>query len=77
MTTQSERESFKFKNNFATMYDTQCEIIHRLIAERLQRGLEKQEGETPADPDTWRLSAEEVYYLARAFKTLHDIRLNK
>jgi hypothetical protein len=77
MATQSERESFKFKNNFASMYDTQCEIIHRLIAERLQRGLEKQGGENPADPDSWRLNAEEVYYLARAFEILHTIRLNK
>ena len=75
MTTQSEQESFKFKNNFASMYDTQCEIIHRHIAERLQRSLEKQ-GENPADPDSWRLTSEEVYYLSRAFEILHDIRMS-
>ena len=75
MTTRSEQSSFRFKNNFASMYDTQCEIIHRLIAERLQRGLEKQGGENPANPDSWRLTAEEVYYLARAFDILHTIRM--
>lgn len=36
--------------------------------------MEKQEGENPADPDSWRISPEEINSLSQAFYTLHKIR---
>ena len=59
---------------FADKYPGQVEHCLRLVLERLQAGLDKRDGVDPGNPDTWRISAEELASLAAAAGHLHTIR---
>ena len=59
---------------FAEKFPGQVEHCLRLVMERLQLGLDKRDGVDPANPDTWRLSSQEILDLANSAKLLNDIR---
>lgn len=61
---------------FSDKYPGQVEHCLRLVLERLQAGLDKRDGVDPGNPDSWRLSAEEIVNLAAAAEHLHSIRLS-
>ena len=48
------------REGFAVKYPGQIEHCLRLVMERLQLGLDKRNGVDPANPDTWRLSTQEL-----------------
>jgi hypothetical protein len=64
----ASREAFGIK------YPGQVEHCLRLIMERLQAGLDKRSGVDIADPDTWRMSTQELRDLADAAHQLNTIR---
>jgi hypothetical protein len=64
----ASREAFGIK------YPGQVEHCLRLIMERLQAGLDKRSGVDIADPDTWRMSTQELRDLADAAHLLNTIR---
>jgi len=59
---------------FGVTYPGQVEHCLRLIMERLQAGLDKRDGVDVADPDTWRMSTQELRDLAHAAHLLDHIR---
>jgi len=59
---------------FAEKFPGQVEHCLRLVMERLQLGLDKRDGVDPSNPDTWRLSSQEILDLANSAKLLNDIR---
>lgn len=59
---------------FKEKFPTQLEHILRLITERLHLCLDKRDGTDPSNPDTWRLSSEEILCLAQAMRSIHEIR---
>ena len=59
---------------FSEKYPGQVEHCLRLVMERLQLGLDKRDGVDPSNPDTWRLSSQEILDLANSAKLLNDIR---
>jgi hypothetical protein len=59
---------------FGVKYPGQVEHCLRLIMERLQAGLDKRDGVDVADPDTWRMSTQELRNLADAAHLLNTIR---
>ena len=59
---------------FKEKFPNQCEHILRLITERLHLCLDKRDGSDPANPDTWRITAEEIVCLAQSMKAIHEIR---
>jgi len=60
---------------FAEKFPGQCEHILRLITERLHLGLDKRDGVSVQNPDTWILTSEEILCLAQAMKAINEIRL--
>jgi hypothetical protein len=59
---------------FGVKYPGQVEHCLRLIMERLQAGLDKRSGVDVGDPDTWRMSTQELRDLADAAHLLNTIR---
>ena len=59
---------------FAEKYPGQVEHCLRLVMERLQAGLDKRDGVDIGNPDTWRLSTQELNDLAQCAHQLNDIR---
>ena len=62
------------RESFAIKFPGQIEHILRLTAERLQAGLDKRDGIDVANPDTWRMGCDEIYYLTSAAQLLDSIR---
>jgi hypothetical protein len=62
------------RESFAAKYPGQIEHILRLTAERLQAGLDKRDGVDIANPDTWKLSPNELADLSEAMYYQHLIR---
>lgn len=62
------------REGFAVKYPGQVEHCLRLIMERLQLGLDKRDGVDPANPDTWRLSTQELSELVQCAYQLDSIR---
>ena len=58
---------------FAVKFPSQTEHCLRLTMERLQAGLDKRDGVDVADPDTWRMSTQELKELAGCAHLLHQI----
>ena len=59
---------------FGVKYPGQVEHCLRLVMERLQAGLDKRDGVDVGDPDTWRMSTQELRDLAHAAELLNSIR---
>ena len=59
---------------FGVKYPGQVEHCLRLVMERLQAGLDKRDGVDVADPDTWRMTTQELRELADAAHLLNTIR---
>lgn len=64
------------REGFAAKYPGQVEHCLRLVMERLQAGLDKRDGCDVADPDTWRMSTQELQELAECARHLNEIRNN-
>ena len=62
------------RDAFPDKYPRQVEHCLRLIMERLQKSLEKRVGEDPADPATWRITAQELSELVTSAYQLDQIR---
>lgn len=62
------------RNAFVEKFPGQIEHLLRLITERLHLGLDKRDGCDPSDPDTWKLSSQEIASLAEAMYHIHLIR---
>lgn len=62
------------RDAFAVKYPGQVEHCLRLVMERLQAGLDKRDGCDVGDPDTWRMSTEELRDLAETAYQLNQIR---
>lgn len=62
------------REGFAVKYPGQIEHCLRLVMERLQLGLDKRNGVDPANPDTWRLSTQELSELVQCAYQLDSIR---
>jgi len=62
------------RDAFAEKYPGQVEHCLRLVMERLQAGLDKRDGVDIADPDTWRLTTQELSDLACCAHRLNEIR---
>ena len=62
------------REGFAQKFPGQVEHCLRLVMERLQAGLDKRDGCDIADPDTWRMSTEELRDLAETAHQLNQIR---
>ena len=60
---------------FLEKYPGQVEHCLRLIMERLQAGLDKRDGVDIANPDTWRMTPQEVHLLVHSAQLLNEIRL--
>ena len=63
-----------YRNAFLEKLPGQAEHILRLITERLHLCLDKRDGTDPANPDSWKLSAEEIKDLAQAMYYINQIR---
>ena len=59
---------------FSEKFPGQLEHILRLITERLHLGLDKRDGVSVQNPDTWILTSEEILCLAQAMKAINEIR---
>ena len=59
---------------FTVKYPGQVEHCLRLVMERLQAGLDKRGDIDVSDPDTWRMSTEELQDLANSAYLLNEIR---
>lgn len=59
---------------FGAKYPGQVEHCLRLVMERLQAGLDKRSSVDVADPDTWRMSTQELRDLAHSAHLLDHIR---
>ena len=59
---------------FGVKYPGQVEHCLRLVMERLQAGLDKRDGVDVGDPDTWRMSTQELRDLSHAAELLNSIR---
>lgn len=70
---QDARSSFQ-RNTFVEKFPGQCEHILRLITERLHLCLDKRDGEDVKNPDSWRLSSQEIESLATAMYRINSIR---
>lgn len=64
----ASREAFGIK------YPGQVEHCLRLVMERLQAGLDKRDHVDVADPDTWRMTTQELRDLTHAAHLLNTIR---
>jgi len=64
------------KDAFLAKYPSQVEHCLRLVMERLQAGLDKRDGCDVADPDTWRMTTQELHELAATARDLDHIRQN-
>ena len=62
------------RDAFLVKYPTQVEHCLRLVMERLQAGLDKRDGCDVADPDTWRMTTQELRDLAETAQVLDSIR---
>jgi len=62
------------RDAFSLKYPGQVEHCLRLTMERLQAGLDKRDGCDVADPDTWRMSTQELHDLAQTAHLLDAIR---
>jgi len=62
------------RDAFLVKYPGQVEHCLRLTMERLQLGLDKRDGVVAADPDTWRMSTQELRDLAETAYRLDQIR---
>jgi len=61
---------------FLEKFPGQTEHILRLISERLHLGLDKRDGVRANDPNTWLLTADEIFALASAMHQINQIRLS-
>lgn len=59
---------------FVEKYPGQVEHCLRLVMERLQVGLDKRDGVDIANPDTWRLTTQELSDLVQCAYQLDTIR---
>ena len=59
---------------FLDKYPSQVEHCLRLTMERLQAGLDKRDGVDTGNPDTWRMTPEELASLAQTAQALDIIR---
>jgi len=59
---------------FLEKFPGQVEHCLRLIMERIQVGLDKRDGVDIANPDTWRMSTEEIRNLTDCAYKLNSIR---
>jgi hypothetical protein len=59
---------------FVEKYPGQVEHCLRLVMERLQLGLDKRDGVDPTNPDTWRLTTQELADLTQCAYQLDQIR---
>jgi hypothetical protein len=62
------------KDAFLAKYPTQVEHCLRLVMERLQAGLDKRDGCDVGDPDTWRMTTQELRDLAETAHQLDHMR---
>ena len=58
---------------FAQKWPGQCEHILRLLTERLQSGLDKRDGVEIDNPDTWKMSCNELADLSAAIINIYNI----
>ena len=61
------------RDAFSQRYPGQINHCLRLVMERLQAGLDKRDGVDIANPDTWRMSTQELKELAECAYRLHTI----
>jgi len=61
------------RDAFTERYPAQVEHCLRLVMERLQAGLDKRDGVDISNPDTWRLSTQELAELAQCAHLLNTI----
>lgn len=69
-----QKVNHTLREGFAQKYPGQVEHCLRLVMERLQAGLDKRDGCDVADPDTWRMSTQELRDLAETAHQLDTIR---
>ena len=62
------------RDAFTVKYPGQVEHCLRLTMERLQAGLDKRDGIDIANPDSWRMSTQEIQELAHTAYLLNEIR---
>jgi len=62
------------RDAFANKYPGQVEHCLRLTMERLQAGLDKRDGCDVSNPETWRMSTQEIHDLAHTANLLDSIR---
>ena len=62
------------RDAFVTKYPGQVEHCLRLTMERLQAGLDKRDGCDVSNPNTWRMSTQEIHDLAHTANLLDSIR---
>ena len=60
---------------FLEKFPGQVEHCLRLVMERIQAGLDKREGVDISNPDTWRITPNEVHLLVHSAQLLNEIRL--
>jgi hypothetical protein len=58
---------------FAEKFPGQCEHILRLLTERLQAGLDKRDGVVVDQPNTWKLSPQELLELSQAIESIYYV----
>ena len=61
------------RDAFTQRYPGQVNHCLRLVMERLQAGLDKRDGVDINNPDTWRMSTQELKELAGCAHLLHQI----
>jgi hypothetical protein len=59
---------------FAEKFPGQLEHILRLLTERLQAGLDKRDGIEIDNPDTWKMTPEELSYLSKAIVDIYSVK---
>jgi hypothetical protein len=59
---------------FAEKFPGQIEHILRLLTERLQAGLDKRDGVELDNPDSWKMSCEELSELSSAIHCIYIIK---
>ena len=62
------------RDAFVTKYPGQVEHCLRLTMERLQAGLDKRDGCDVSNPETWRMTTQEIHDLAHTANLLDSIR---
>lgn len=71
-----QKVNHAYREAFLEKFPGQVEHILRLITERLQLGLDKRDGVTARDPDTWILTAAEILALSQAMHEVNEVRIS-